>query len=229
MEHATQKYRIQLPDRELACAPGNTREAQDYYQAMAAAANYAWTNRQMITHWVRESFQQILNQDPEKLDMHLIYDVAHNIAKKETHLINSKQTKVWTHRKGATRSYPPNHPDTPRDYKNIGQPVIIPGSMQSASYLMIGTAEAMEVSFGSTAHGAGRVMSREGAKRRFRANDIIRDMESSGILVRSASMATVVEEAGGAYKDIDRVAEVSDKVGIAKLVARLVPLAVTKG
>jgi tRNA-splicing ligase RtcB len=229
MENATHKYNIQLPDRELACAPGTSREAQDYYQAMTAAANYAWTNRQMITHWIRESFQQTLNKDPETLDMHLIYDVAHNIAKKETHNINNKQTKVWTHRKGATRSYPPNHPDIPRDYQNIGQPVLIPGAMSTASYLMIGTAKAMEISFGSTAHGAGRVMSREGAKRRFRANDIIRDMESHGILVRSASMETVVEEAGGAYKDIDRVAEVSDKVGIAKLVARFVPLAVTKG
>jgi tRNA-splicing ligase RtcB len=229
MEQATHKYKIQLPDRELAAAPAQTSEAQNYYKAMSAAANYAWANRQMITHWTRQAVQRVLHQPPEKLDLHLIYDVAHNIAKIETHNINNHPTKVWCHRKGATRCFPKGHEDIPADYRSIGQPAILPGTMQTASYLMIGAPRGMELSFGSTAHGAGRMLSRAAAKRQFWGGDIKKDMEKHGILVRSASTVTLSEEAGPAYKDIREVAQVSHDLGIATLCCLLVPVAVTKG
>ncbi len=170
MEHAVQKYKISLPDRELACAPGNSNEARDYIQAMACAVNYAFCNRQAIMHWVRQSFQQVYNQDPEKFGLKLVYDVAHNIAKVENHKINGTNKKVWVHRKGATRAFPPNHPDVPLDYRNKGQPVLIPGSMGTSSWVLVGSEKAMEQTFGSTAHGAGRMMSRAAAKRQFWGN-----------------------------------------------------------
>jgi len=229
MEHSLRKYNIQLPDRELACAPGNSPEAKDYHDAMSTAANYAWTNRQMITHWTRQAFQQIYGTEPEKLDLHLIYDVAHNIAKLEKHKINSDYKDVWVHRKGATRCFPAGHPDIPKDYRTIGQPAILPGTMGTASYLLVGTPQAMELSFGSTAHGSGRFMSRAAATKKFWGSEIKKQMEAKGVLVRPASMVVLAEEAPLAYKDVDKVAEVSDAVGIAARVIRFVPIAVTKG
>lgn len=229
MERAVHKYGIRLPDRELACAPGGSVEARDYFDAMAAAANYAWGNRQMMTHWVREAFEKTFGQSAETLGMRLLYDVAHNIAKLEEHEIDGKRKKVWIHRKGATRALPPHHPDIPDAHKDFGQVVLIPGSMEDSSYILVGTKKSMELSFGSTAHGAGRLLSRAAAVRQFRGSDIRRRMERSGILIRAMSFTVLAEEAGPAYKPCDRVAEVSDRVGIAKRVVRLVPIAVTKG
>ncbi len=229
MERAVHKYNIKLPDRELACAPTQSPEAQDYIAAMSCACNYAWANRQMITHWTREAFAEVLGQDPEKLGLKLVYDVAHNIAKPEEHTINSKKVKVWVHRKGATRAFPKGHPAVPQDYQNIGQPVIIPGSMGTSSWVLLGSPTAMEITFGSTAHGAGRLLSRSAATRRYRVSDVLRELESKGILIKASSRETIVEETPHAYKDPDRVAEVSHQVGIATKVARMLPLAVTKG
>jgi len=229
MERAVHKYKIILPDRELACAPGNSNEAEDYYQAMACAVNYAFANRQAIMHWVRQSFQQVFKEDPEKFGLRLVYDVAHNIAKIENHKVNGEPRKVWVHRKGATRAFPPGHSEIPRDYSSAGQPVLIPGSMGTSSWLLVGTEKAMQISFGSTAHGAGRMMSRAAAKRRFWGGDLKKALEQRGIHVRAASSVVLAEEADPAYKNVDIVAEVSDKVGIATKVARFVPMAVVKG
>lgn len=229
MERAVQKYKIELPDRELACAPGSSNEAQDYYQAMACAANYAFANRQAIAHWVRQSFEQVFKKPAETFGLNLVYDVAHNIAKIEEHKVNGQTKKVWIHRKGATRAFPPNHEAVPTDYRAVGQPVIIPGSMGTSSWLLVGTAKAMEISFGSTAHGAGRMLSRTAAKRQFRGGEIKKSLESRGMVIRAASQVVLAEEADPAYKNVDKVAEVSDKVGIATRVVRLVPLAVVKG
>jgi len=228
-ERAVQKYKISLPDRELACAPGLSNEGQDYFKAMSCAVNYAFVNRQMITHWVRQSFEAVFKTPAEKIGLNLVYDVAHNIAKIEEHSIDGKKTKVWVHRKGATRAFPPGHPDVTADYRQVGQPVLIPGSMGTCSYVLVGTPKSMEISFGSTAHGAGRMMSREAAKRRFWGGDVKAALEKRGIAVRSASASVLAEEADGAYKSVDKVAEVSDAVGIATRVARLVPMAVIKG
>jgi len=229
MEHAVQKYKISLPDRELACAPGNSQEAKDYIEAMACAVNYAFANRQAIMHWVRESFKQVYQLDPEKFGLNLVYDVAHNIAKVETHNIDGSQKKVWVHRKGATRAFPAGHPDVPDDYRSEGQPVLIPGSMGTSSWVLVGSQKAMDLTFGSTAHGAGRMMSRSAAKRQFWGGDIKSALEKRGIVVRAASASVLAEEADPAYKNVDIVADVSDKVGIATKVARLVPIAVVKG
>jgi tRNA-splicing ligase RtcB len=229
MERAVGKYKIDLPDRELACAPGKSKEAEDYYQAMACAVNYAFANRQTIMHWVRQSFKQVFNDDPERFGLKLVYDVAHNIAKIETHEVYGEQKKVWVHRKGATRAFPPGNPEIPRDYSSAGQPVLIPGSMGTSSWLLVGTEKAMQISFGSTAHGAGRMMSRTAAKRNYRGADIKRALEQRGIYVRAASSIVLAEEADPAYKNVDVVTEVSDKIGIATKVARFVPLAVVKG
>jgi len=229
MERAVHKYKIALPDRELACAPGNTKEAEDYYQAMACAVNYAFVNRQTILHWVRQSFQKVFKDDPERLGLSLVYDVAHNIAKIENHKVNGNRRKVWVHRKGATRAFPSGHPEIPADYRSVGQPVLIPGSMGTSSWLLLGTEKAMEMSFGSTAHGAGRMMSRTAAKKRYWGGDIKKALEQRGIVVRAASSVVLAEEADPAYKNVDMVAEVSHKVGIATKVARMIPLAVVKG
>ncbi len=229
MERAVQKYRIVLPDRELACAPGKSQEAEDYYQAMACAVNYAFVNRQTILHWVRQSFQQVFRENPEKFGLKLVYDVAHNIAKIENHRVNGDQKKVWVHRKGATRAFPPGNQEIPAEYRSVGQPVLIPGSMGTSSWLLVGTERAMQVSFGSTAHGAGRMLSRSAAKRKFFGGDIKKALERRGIYVRAASPVVLAEEADPAYKNVDVVVDVSDKVGIATKVARLVPLAVVKG
>ena len=229
MEHAVQKYKIALPDRELACAPGNSSEAQDYVQAMACAVNYAFSNRQAIMHWVRQSFQQVYHTDPEKFGLKLVYDVAHNIAKAEIHQIDGAKKKVWVHRKGATRAFPPGHAEVPPDYRSEGQPVLIPGSMGTSSWVLVGAEKAMELTFGSTAHGAGRMMSRTAAKRKYWGGDIKAALEKRGIVVRAASASVLAEEADPAYKNVDVVADVSDRIGIATKVARLVPIAVVKG
>jgi len=229
MERAVRKYGISIPDRELVCAPAKSPEAEDYFAAMACAANFAWANRQMITHWVREAFSRIFKRSPDELGMELVYDVAHNIAKLEEHRVNGYRRKVFVHRKGATRAFPPGHPEIPAKYRSVGQPVLIPGSMGTASYVLVGTKKAMEISFGSTAHGAGRLLSRAAAVRQYRPSAISRELQSRGIIVRAASARVVAEEAPGAYKDVDRVADVSHKVGIALKVVRLVPLAVAKG
>jgi len=229
MEHAVHKYNIKLPDRELACAPSKSNEAQEYFAAMSAACNFAWANRQMITHWTRQAFEKILGKSADSMDMRLIYDVAHNIAKIEEHSIDGQRAKVFVHRKGATRAFPPDHHELPGDYKAVGQPVLIPGSMGTSSWILVGTPRAAELSFSSTAHGAGRYMSRSAAKRKYWGNDVKRGLEQRGILVRAASMAVISEEAPGAYKDVDRVAEVSHQLGIATKVARLTPIGCTKG
>jgi len=229
MEMAMRKYNIHVPDRELVCVPANSREAERYFSAMKAAANFAWTNRQLITHWVRKAFEKIFNTSAEDLDMHIIYDVAHNIAKIEEHRVNGHIRKVFVHRKGATRAFPPGHQVIPHDYKSIGQPVLIPGSMGTASYILVGTQRAMEITFGSAPHGAGRMLSRAKATREYRGSRVKSQLESRGIIIRAASLRVVAEEAPAAYKDVDRVAEVADKVGIARRIVRLRPLGVVKG
>jgi len=228
MERAMRKYGIRPPDRELASVPWSTREAQDYFAAMSAAANYAWTNRQLITHWVRESFKQVLHKDPDQLDLHIIYDVAHNIAKIEEHVVNGKKTKLIVHRKGATRAFPPGHPEIPKDHKSLGQVVLIPGSMGTASYVMVGIKEGARTWY-SAPHGAGRWMSREAATRRFRPGTVVEELSRMGVYLRAATRRVISEEAPGAYKDVDKVAFVADKVKIARLVARLRPIGVAKG
>lgn len=229
MEHAVSKYKISLPDRELACAPGTSSEAQEYVQAMACAVNYAFCNRHTIMHWVRQSFQQVLHQSPEQFGLKLVYDVCHNVAKIETHNIDGVERKVWVHRKGATRAFPAGHSAVPADYRSEGQPVLIPGSMGTSSWVLVGSQKAMDLTFGSTAHGAGRMMSRSAAKRQYWGSDVKAGLEKRGIVVRAASASVLAEEADPAYKNVDVVADVSDKVGIATKVARLVPIAVVKG
>jgi len=228
MERVMRRYGITPPDRELASVPFNSREGQDYFSAMAAAANYAWTNRQLITHWVRESFGRVFRTDPDKLDLHIVYDVAHNIAKVEEHVIDGRRIKVVVHRKGATRAFPPGHPEIPRDHRDIGQVVLIPGSMGTASYVMIGVPEGART-FYSAAHGAGRWLSRAAAIRTYNPGVITQNLMNKGIYLRAATRRVVAEEAPGAYKDVDRVAMVTHKVKIAALVARLKPVGVAKG
>lgn len=229
MESAIRKYNISIPDRELACAPVDSPEARAYFSAMCAGANFAWGNRQMIMHWVRESFEQVLGQSAESLEMELIYDVAHNIGKKETHTIDGREMELYVHRKGATRAFGPGSDEIPSKYSKIGQPVIIPGDMGTASYLLVGTETAMTETFGSTCHGAGRAMSRTKAKRMYYGEKVRSDLRAKGIIVKAASMPIIAEEAPGAYKDIDNVVEVCHRLGISKKVVRLRPLAVAKG
>jgi len=228
-----QKYHslvAKLPDRELVYAPAGSELCERYLQAMAAAANFAWCNRQMIVHWVRESFEQVMKQKQEDMGMEIIYDVAHNIAKIEEHEIDGRKRKVYTHRKGATRCFPAGHKDVPARYRSVGQPVIIPGSMGTASYVMVGNPAAMEMTFGSTAHGAGREMSRTAAINRFWGQTVAEELKrNKGILVKAASWKGISEEAPQAYKDVDEVVEVTEKAGISNRVARLVPIGVVKG
>ncbi|MEM4481578.1 MAG: RtcB family protein [Desulfurococcaceae archaeon] len=228
MERAMKKYGISVPDRELAALPFHSSEAQDYFAAMAAAANFAWANRQIITHWVRESFRKTLQAAPEELGLDVIYDVAHNIAKVEEHTINGEKYKVVVHRKGATRAFPPGHPDIPSDYSKIGQPVLIPGSMGTASYILIGLKEGARTWY-SAPHGAGRWLSRGDAIRSYTPDRVISELTHKGIFVRAASRRVISEEAPEAYKDVDRVVLVADKVRIARPVARLTPVGVVKG
>ncbi|MCD6195271.1 MAG: RtcB family protein [Staphylothermus sp.] len=228
MERAMRKYGIRPPDRELASLPFKSPEAQDYFKAMAAAANFAWTNRQIITHWTRESFKKVFHKDPEDLGLKLIYDVAHNIAKVEEHVVDGKRYKVVVHRKGATRAFPPGHPEIPKDYQSIGQPVLIPGSMGTASYILVGTKKGART-WHSAPHGAGRWMSRGAAIRTYRPERVVEELSRKGVILRAATRRVISEEAPGAYKDVDRVVLVAHKVGIAKLVVRLKPIGVVKG
>ncbi len=226
LEQAARKYGIHLYDRQLACAPLSSPEAMDYFAAMAAGANYAWANRQMISHWVRESFNKHYHRD---LKMGLVYDVAHNVAKFEQHTVDGEKKQLCVHRKGATRAFPAGRPELPPVYRDIGQPVIIPGSMGTASYVLVGGPNSLEMTFGSTCHGAGRVMSRSEAKREVHGNEIKRELAERGITVRAPNAAAISEEAPEVYKDIDEVVEVVHRLGISRKVARLVPLAVAKG
>ncbi len=226
---AVKRYGINLPDRQLACAPVKSPEGQDYLAAMACAANYAWANRQCITHWVRECFIKVLGKSQRELGLEQIYDVTHNIAKIEEHTINGKKQTLCIHRKGATRAFPAGHPDIPEIYKNIGQPVLIPGDMGRCSYIAVGTETAMQESFGSTCHGAGRVQSRSAAKRSLRGADVAQALAAKGITVKTGSMGSLAEEASEAYKDVNEVVEVTHKAGISLKVAKAVPLGVIKG
>lgn len=229
MTQAMKKYNLQLPDRELCSAPTTSTEGQAYLGAMSAAANFAWANRQAMMHWTREAFSKVLGRSPEDLDMHMIYDVAHNMGKVEEHTIDGKRTKVLVHRKGATRAFPPGHPETPAKYKSIGQPVLIPGTMGTASYILIGNQKSMELSFGSTAHGAGRFMSRTQAIRDYDGSTIQKELAARGIIVKSPKAIGIAEEAPGAYKDVDEVVKVSHELGIATKAVRLRPIGVIKG
>jgi tRNA-splicing ligase RtcB len=215
-----------LPDRELINAPIRSQLGQEYYKSMSAAVNFAFANRHMIAHWVREAFQRVLGSSE---GMNQVYDVCHNVAKFERHEIDGEEKEVCIHRKGATRSFGPGRPEVPDVYRLVGQPVIIPGSMGTSSYVLVGTQQAEQLSFGSTAHGAGRMMSRHEARRRFRGEQIKQDMAGKGILLQSSSWRGVAEEASQAYKDVDEVVKVSHEVGIGKLVVRVVPIGVMKG
>lgn len=229
MRRAAKKYNIVLPDGQLICAPVGSPEAKQYFLAMNSAANYAWCNRQMIMHWVRESFEQVFKEPSDRLGMRLIYDIAHNMAKREQHEVDGKQRWVYVHRKGATRAFGPGHKDIPEKYRTVGQPVIIPGDMGTASYLLVGTEQAMKETFGSSCHGAGRMMSRKASTRQHRADDVIRKLNEGGIYLRAKSKRVVAEEAPGAYKSVDEVVEISHNAGITRKVARLTPVGVVKG
>jgi tRNA-splicing ligase RtcB len=229
MEEAVSRYGINLPDRQLACAPIESPEGKDYLAAMACAANYAWNNRQCIAHWTRESFSTVFGKSAEELGMRQIYDVAHNIAKIEEHTVDDKKIKVCVHRKGATRAFPAGHKDIPERYKEIGQPVLIPGDMGRCSFVAVGTQKAMEESFGSTCHGAGRMLSRSAARRSLRGKDVARDLAERGILVKAGDISSLAEEASQAYKDVTEVIEAVHQAGISRKIAMAVPLGVIKG
>ncbi len=229
MVTAMRKYQIDLPDRQLACAPLNSNEGQNYLSAMRCAANYAWANRQCIAHWVREAFCKVLKKCEEDAGLELIYDVCHNIAKIEEHEVDGKKVKLCVHRKGATRAFPAGHPDIPAKYARIGQPVFIPGDMGRVSYVLVGTEQAMKESFGSTCHGAGRLKSRAAAKRQQRGSDVLKDLEAHGIIVRTDSLGGLAEEASEAYKDVSQVVGVANNAGISRTVARTRPIGVIKG
>jgi len=230
MERKMREWGLRLPDRELAAAPLKDRVAEDYIKAMASAANFAWANRQMISHWVREAFKKVFGSI-EKVGLEVIYDVAHNIAKLEEHVVDDRGTirKVWVHRKGATRAFPPGRPEIPMKYRDVGQPVLIPGSMGTGSWVLVGTHEAMQLTFGTAPHGAGRVLSREAAIRMFPPEKVRQEMEKRGVIVRSAETEIISEEAPWAYKNVDNVVEVAHEVGFARKVARLRPIGVVKG
>ncbi|MCD6468503.1 MAG: RtcB family protein [Thermoplasmata archaeon] len=229
LEQAVRKYNIKLPDRQLACAPVKSREAINYFNAMAAAANFAWCNRQMIVHWVRESFHQVLGTPAEDLGMHIVYDVCHNIAKLEEHVIDGKKRKVYVHRKGATRAFGPGRSEIPQKYRQVGQPVLIPGDMGTASYVLKGTDQAMKETFGSTCHGAGRLMSRHEAVRKWRGETVFTMLKQRGIYAHPASWKVMAEESPNAYKNVDDVVTVTHNAGISLKVAKLLPLGVVKG
>jgi tRNA-splicing ligase RtcB (3'-phosphate/5'-hydroxy nucleic acid ligase) len=229
MSSAVQRYGISLPDRQLACTPVNSPEGKDYLAAMACAANYAWTNRQCITHWARESFIKVLGKSPRELGLEQIYDVAHNIAKIEKYEVEGQSQMLCVHRKGATRAFPQGHPDVPAIYRNIGQPVLIPGDMGRYSFIAVGTETAMRETFGSTCHGAGRLQSRNAAKKGLRGSDLVYKLAQKGITVKADSMSALAEEAPDAYKDVVEVVDVAHKAGISRKVARARPMGVIKG
>jgi tRNA-splicing ligase RtcB len=226
---AVRRYNIRLPDRELVCAPLNSPEGQAYLAAMRCAANYAFANRQVLAHHARKAFEEVFAGKVRDWRLRQVYDIAHNMGKIETHLVDGQPVKVCVHRKGATRAFGPGAPGLPPEYQEIGQPVLVPGSMGTASWVLVGTQASMEQSFGSTCHGAGRVMSRARAKKEVRGEKLRQDLEAEGIRVRAGSMAGLAEEAPMAYKDVDAVVETVSGAGIARKVARLVPVAVVKG
>jgi len=228
-EQAMAKYDINLPDRELACVPNNSEEGESYRKAMFAALNFAWSNRQMITHWTRKSFERVFNQTESDLDMKLVYDVAHNIAKIEKHKVDGKERRVVVHRKGATRAFPANRDEIPSIYRDLGQPVLVPGSMGTSSWILLGQPNSMDLSFGSTAHGAGRTMSRTKARRNYNEDDVKKSLNDKGIFIKALTRDGIVEETPQAYKDVDAVVNVSHNLGIATKVAKLVPIGVIKG
>lgn len=223
------KYNIVVLDRELACAPFQSKEGQDYFAAMKCGINMSFANRQVIVHRIREVFSKVFGKSAEELGMHQVYDVAHNTAKIEKHTIDGTQREVLVHRKGATRAFGPERDEVPAKYRSIGQPIIIGGSMETGSYLLAGTQRAMDETFGSTCHGSGRTMSRAKAKQLWRGDTLLRDMAQRGIYVKSVSMPGVAEEAGGAYKDIDEVINAVHAAGISKKVVKLAPIGNVKG
>ncbi len=229
MVQASRRYGISLPDRQLCCAPIRSPEGQAYLGAMAAAANFAFANRQVMCHWVRESFQSVLGIPHHRVGLDVVYDVCHNIAKFETFSIDGVERRVCVHRKGATRAYPPHHPGTPVAYREVGQPVLIPGDMGRYSYVLVGTTRAYEETFGSTCHGAGRRMSRHEAKRAVRGRSLIQELEQQGVVVMAAGMGTVAEEMPEAYKDVKDVVAIVDGAGLSTRVAQLKPMGVIKG
>jgi len=229
MAHAASRYDFTLPDRQLACAPIDSPEGRDYFAAMACAANFAWANRQIMMHLAVETIEKSLGISPRTLGARLLYDVCHNIAKFEEHDIEGKKRTVCLHRKGATRAFPPGHSQVPRAYRNVGQPVLIPGDMGRASYVSVGTEKAMKETFGSTCHGAGRVLSRHKAVKAARGRAIYRELEDRGVISMSRGKKTMAEEMPEAYKDIHRVVQVMHDAGIARKVVRLKPLGVIKG
>jgi tRNA-splicing ligase RtcB (3'-phosphate/5'-hydroxy nucleic acid ligase) len=226
MNEAMPRYSISLPDRQLACVPLRTPEAKDYLAAMAAAANFAWANRQAITHFTRSAFRRIFGEGTQ---VRVVYDVAHNMAKRERHRVDEKEREVIVHRKGATRSFPAGSPELPAAYKDVGQPVFIPGSMGTASWVLVGTDRAMEETFGTVCHGAGRAMSRTAAKRGRDVRTEIKKLEDQGIILRSETRDGILEEIPDAYKDVDAVVDVVHNAGLARKVARLRPMGVIKG
>ncbi|MCL5104925.1 MAG: RtcB family protein [Armatimonadetes bacterium] len=229
MQRAVQKYNIDLPDRQLACAPVTSPEGQAYLGAMACAANFAWANRQAIVHWVRESFEKVLGAGAHKLGLRQVYDVAHNMAKIEEHEVDGKMTALCVHRKGATRAFGPGNPDIPKQYREVGQPVIVPGDMGRYSFLLVGTETAMKRTWGSTCHGAGRLMSRHAAIKKMKGKDVQEELAQRGIFVRAKGRDTLSEEASYAYKDVADVVEACQGAGIARIVAKMRPLGVAKG
>jgi len=229
LQKAVHKYELQLPDRELVCAPVDSPEGRAYYGAMACAVNYAFVNRQVLAMGVREAFEQVLAGKVRDFHLFQVYDVAHNIAKFEEHEVDGRKMRLCVHRKGATRAFGPGLAQVPRDYRQVGQPVLVPGSMGTASYVLVGTQRAMELSFGSTCHGAGRVMSRTKARKSIWGAELKRELEERGIVVRAGSNKGLAEEAPAAYKDVSRVVEVVHGAGLARKVARLRPLSVIKG
>lgn len=229
MNQAVRKYRISLPDRQLACAPLESEESKRYYRAMSCAANYAWANRQCLMHWTRKTFEKTLGIGPRDLGMRLVYDVCHNIAKIEEHEVDGRPQRVCVHRKGATRAFPAGHPDLPWAYRNVGQPVLIPGDMGTNSYVLVGSEGAMTETFGSTCHGAGRVKSRGEAVRTYQLKSLLKDLSDRGVRVMAKGKKTLLEEAPGAYKDVGDVVDVVERAGICRRVAKLRPLGVIKG
>lgn len=228
-QEAVHKYQIQLPDRELVCAPLNTPEGESYLAAMRCAANFAFANRQVLAHNARQAFEEVLAGQVKNWHLSQVYDIAHNMGKIETHVIEGKPVKVCVHRKGATRAFGPGAPGLPPEYAQIGQPVLVPGSMGTASWVLVGTQTSMDLSFGSSCHGAGRVMSRARARKEVRGDFLKRELEKGGIHVRAGSPGGLAEEAPSAYKDVDAVVETVSGAGIARKVARLIPVAVIKG
>ena len=229
MDRAVGKYGIRIPSRELACAPLKSREAEDYYEAMSCAVNWAFLNRHVIMHHVRTAFEETFKRSADDMGMKLVYGMTHNTAKREKHVIDGRRRDVVVHRKGASRAFGPGRADLPDDYKSTGQPVLLVGTMGTASYLLVGTDKGEELSFASTAHGAGRVMSRTGARRRFQAREIVQQLKRKGIVVKAASGRILEEESPDSYKDVHRVADVSHYLGLGRKVMVSVPVAVAKG